>query len=275
MNKQNVVTLRIKDESSIPVEADSICPDFFAKRTNSEIRALPIFYGRRKIAIGDLFSVEGQASDKIIIQGNLDHFKRIGQKMTRGTIEINGNAGMHLGAYMQGGEILVHGCAHDWLGAHMKGGIIRIQGDTGHFAGGGYPGEKRGANHGVILINGSAGNETGVRMRRGLIVIMGDTGEFTGANLIAGTICVFGHLGERAGAGNKRGTIVALKDAAPLLPTYRYQCRYQPVFLRLYIDYFRKLGIPDLNGRLSGYFRRFAGDINTVGKGEILIYDQH
>ena len=44
--------------------------------------------------------------------------------MTRGTIAIQGNAGMHLGAYMKGGTIEVSGNASDWVGAEMSDGLI-------------------------------------------------------------------------------------------------------------------------------------------------------
>jgi len=269
----NGVTLRVKEATSLPVEADSISPDLFVDRTNSEIKNLPLFCGRRKVNVGDLFIVEGETADKIIIKGDVKNYKKIGQNMTRGRITVAGDVGMHLGAYMQGGEIIVHGDVHDWAGAHMQGGIIRIKGNGGHFAGAGYPGEKRGANRGAILIEGNAGNETGTRMRRGLIVVTGDTGEFTGANLIAGSIFVFGRLGERAGAGNKRGSIVAMGDTAPLLPTYHYQCRFQSVCLRVYLRCIRSWGLPVSDDQMDGSFRRFSGDITALGKGEILIHD--
>ena len=269
----NGVTLSVKEATSLPVEADSISPDLFVDRTNSEIKNLNLFCGRREVTIGDLFTVEGEASDMITLKGSLRNYKKIGRNMTRGRITVTGDVGMHLGAYMRGGEIIVHGSAHDWAGAHMQGGIIRIKRNGGHFVGAGYPGEKRGANRGAILIEGNAGNETGARMRRGLIVVMGDTGEFTGANLIAGSIFVFGRLGERAGAGNKRGSIVAMGDTAPLLPTYHYQCRFQPVYLRFYLRRIRSWGLRVSDGEIDGYFRRFSGDITTLGKGEIVIHD--
>ncbi len=271
----NCVTLDLKTDSTLPVEADSISPDLFAGLSNREIKDLPLFYGRRRMTLGDLFHVKGEKSDRIIINGNLDHYKRIGQAMTCGEILINGNAGMHTGAYMSGGSILIKGDARDWLGAHMKGGFIRLSGNAANYTGAAYVGEKRGANHGTILIQGSAGNETGARMRRGLIVVMKDTGDFTGANLIAGTIIVLGRLGGMPGPGNKRGSIVALGEVSRLLPTYSSQCFFVPVFLSLYKSLFKEWGLDLAAEKLTGCFQRFAGDINTVGKGEILIYDKH
>jgi formylmethanofuran dehydrogenase subunit C len=268
------VTLRLKEPATIPIEADSICPDNFVGRSQAEIKALPAFYGRRKVSLGDLFTVEGEDSDSIIVKGDLRHVKKIGQRMTRGFITVRGDVGLHLGAYMRGGEIVVEGNAGDWAGAHMQGGRIWIRGNAGHLLGAAYRGEKRGMNRGVIVVEGDAGQEVGAQMRRGLIVVLGDVGDFAGAKMIAGSIFVFGRLGARAGAGMKRGTIVALADHEELLPTFHYECRFQPVFLRYYLLQLRAWGLPITDEYLNGTYRRCHGDITALGKGEILIYDQ-
>lgn len=268
------VVLRLKESSSIPTEADCISPDQFIGRTEAQIRALPIFYGRRRMTLGDLFTVEGENSDTILIEGDLHHVKKIGQRMTQGRITVRGQVGMHLGAYMRGGEITVEGNAGDWVGAHMQGGRIWIKGDAGHLVGAAYRGEKRGINRGTIIVEGHAGREIGAQMRRGVIVVMGDVGDFAGARMIAGTILVFGRLGARAGAGMKRGTIVAFGEHAELLPTFRYDCCWQPTFLRYYLLRLRAWGLTISDQYLEGVYHRYHGDITTLGKGEILLYDQ-
>lgn len=267
--------MRLKEPGSIPIEADCICPDLFAQRRQAEIRALPVFYGRHRVALGDLFTVEGEKSDIIVIEGNLRHVKKIGQRMTRGHITVRGDVGLHLGAYMRGGEITVEGNAGDWAGAHMQGGRIWIKGNAGHLLGAAYHGEKRGVNRGTIVVEGSAGREIGARMRRGLIVVMGDVDDFAGARMIAGSILVFGNLGARAGAGMKRGTIVAFGECRELLPTFRYDCCFQPAFLRYYLLRLRAWGLAISDKHLEGFYHRYHGDITALGKGEILIHDQH
>lgn len=271
---QYAVTLRLKEATTIPIEADSICPDQFVGRSQAEIEALPAFYGRRKVTLGDLFSMEGEDSDQIVVEGDLRHVKKIGQGMTRGRILVRGDVGLHLGAYMRGGEIVVEGDAGDWAGAHMQGGRIWIKGNAGHLLGAAYRGEKRGMNRGVIVVEGDAGQEVGAQMRRGLIVVLGNVGDFAGVKMIAGSIFVFGRLGARAGAGMKRGTIVAFADHADLLPTFRYDCRYQPVFLRHYLLQLRAWGVSIGDEYFEGFYRRYTGDVTALGKGEILIYDQ-
>ena len=273
-DETNAVTLRLKEPTTIPIEADSICPDHFVGRSQAEIEALPAFYGRRKVTLGDLFTVEGEDSDQIVVEGDLRHVKKIGQRMTRGRITIRGDVGLHLGAYMRGGEIVVEGDAGDWAGAHMQGGRIWVRGNAGHLLGAAYRGEKRGMNRGVIVVEGDAGQEVGAQMRRGLIVVLGNAGDFAGAKMIAGSIFVFGRLGARAGAGMKRGTIVALADHEELLPTFRYDCRFQPTFLRYYLLQLQAWGMSVDDEYFDGFYRRYNGDVTALGKGEILIYDQ-
>jgi len=267
--------LRLRESSTLPIEADCISPDHFAGRSRAEIKALPVYYGRRKVTLGDLFAVDGDGEDEIIVEGDLCHVKRIGQGMSRGRVAIHGDVGPHLGAEMRGGEILVHGDVDGWAGAQMSGGVIRVCGNAGPLLGAAYPGEKRGMRGGVIIVEGDAGPRAGERMRRGLVAVQGSAGEFAGARMIAGSIFVLGALGARAGAGMKRGTIVALGGLADgLLPTFCYACTYRPAFLRFYLRRLREWGLPVVQEQVEGLFRRYTGDVTTLGKGEILVYDQ-
>jgi formylmethanofuran dehydrogenase subunit C len=271
-NEPDIVTLRLREATTIPIEADSICPDLFVSRTLAEIKTLPAFYGSRKVTLGDLFEIEGDRSDIVVVEGDLGHVKKIGLRMNHGRVLVRGNVGLHLGAYMRGGEIIVEGNASDWAGAQIQGGVIRIKGNAGHRVGAAYPGEKRGANRGTIIVEGNAGREVGARARRVLIVVQGDVGEFAGAYMIAGSIIVLGRLGKRAGAGNKRGTIVALGETPEILLTYRYECTMRPVFLRCYLRRLLDWGLPVPKAALDGDFRRYSGDVTSLGKGEILVY---
>jgi formylmethanofuran dehydrogenase subunit C len=265
-----MITIRLREPSTMPIEADSICPDRLVGRSRAEIQALPAFYGRREVTVGDLFTIEGEDSDDILVEGNLSHVKKIGLGMSRGRITVLGNVGLHLGAYMRGGEIMVQGDVADWAGAHMRGGRIWIKGDAGHLVGAAYRGEKRGMNRGLIVVEGNAGQEAGARMRRGLIVVLGDAGPFAGVKMIAGSIFVFGRLGARAGAGMRRGSIVAFGNRAELLPTFLYDCRFQPTYLRFYLLRLREWGLPVTDEYLDGSYDRYHGDVTALGRGEIL-----
>ena len=269
-----MITLTLKEKHSIPLEAEVISPDHFLGKNTAEIAKMKIALGNQAAQLGDFFAINGDGVDEIHLEGDLSRVKHVGEGMTQGRIEIHGDAGMHLGAKMRGGEILVHGNAGDWVGAEMHGGFIRIQGDAGHGLGGAYRGSPRGMNRGLIIVEGSTRNETGAFMRRGLIVVLGDVGDFAGAFMLAGTLLVFGQVGPRPGAGIKRGTIVAFHPLE-LLPTFRYDCRFRPGFLRLILQSLRQRRLEIGDEYMSGYYRRFSGDLTALGKGEILVYDQH
>lgn len=269
-----MIRLTLKTEPVVPLEADTITPDHFLGKTAAEISVLPLLHGNERVPLGDFFSVSGDGSAEIIIEGNLRRVKWIGARMTQGRITIHGDVGMHLGSGMRGGEIVVHGNVDHWAGAEMAGGLIYIRGHAGHSLGGAYQGSPRGMNRGMIVVTGNAGSKVGAAMRRGVIAIGGEIGEFAGAFMIAGNIFAFGRLGARAGAEMKWGSIVALGEVAEILPTFRYSCRYQPVFLRPYLRTLAGFGLPVTEAHLTGHYHRYCGDLTSLGKGEILIYDQ-
>jgi len=268
-----MTTLTLKSQLEMPLEAGVIVPDRLDGCSAAAVAAMPVTYGNEAACLGDFFQVDGEGSTEIVLEGDLGRVKNIAAAMTRGKVEIRGNAGMHLGAAMCGGEIDVHGNAGDWAGAEMNGGSIHIRGNTGHGLGGAYRGSRRGMNRGLILVEGDAGNEAGAVMRRGLIVVTGNAGDFAGAFMTAGTIIVLGMLGMRAGAGLLRGTIVTCRQPE-LLPTFRYDCSYSPNFLKLMFQDLRRRGLEVADAYMEGSYRRYSGDLNRLGKGEILIYDQ-
>jgi formylmethanofuran dehydrogenase subunit C len=270
-----MLLLKYHGTTTIPVEAECITPDQVAGKSLAEIEALRVQHGNQQAPLSEFFTVSGDSNDQqIVIEGDCTRVKLIGSLMTCGRITVHGNAGMHLGAEMKGGEIHVHGNAGDWVGAEMRGGRIHVHGDAGHLVGAGYRGSSVGMRGGVILVDGKAGNEIGSGMRRGLIALGGDTGDFTGAGLIAGSIFVFGQPGIRMGANMKRGTIACFGDQPHLLPTFRFDCSYRPVFLNLYLRQLRDWGFAVADEHLHGPVRRFSGDLVSLGKGEVLYWQR-
>jgi formylmethanofuran dehydrogenase subunit C len=261
----------------IPLEADCLAPDRLAHLSVAQIEKLPVQFGNRQCALADFFRAQGDPSDlELRLAGDCSTVKLIGTQMTGGRIVVEGDVGMHLGAEMVGGGIRVEGNADDWVGAEMKGGRIDVRGNAGHLVGGAYRGGKVGMTGGIILIGGRAGNEIACAMRRGFVVIGGDSGDFAGVGMIAGTVFIFGKPGIRPGAGMKRGTIglFGLEGEFPtFLPTFRYDCAYQPEFLWLYFDRLKQWRFPvqpiDLH---RGLAHRYSGDLLEGGKGEILAW---
>jgi len=273
------IVLTPRGFSSIPIEADVISPDVFAGKTLQEIRNLPIYYGNEEIEMKEYIHAQGKVADDpenqlIVIDGDARHIKQIGTKMTAGRIVVQGWAGMHLGAQMSGGDITVEGNCLDWAGAEMKGGLIRILGDAGNLLGAAYRGSSEGMTGGCIAVTGSVGSEMGSFMRRGMIVVLGDTGDFTGVHMNGGEIFIFGKTGKRVGAQAKGngGFIACFGGVEDMLPTYRLDTTYTPVFMRLYLkELYEKLGLSVATQFIDTPMKRYRGDLAVSGNAEILV----
>ena len=70
----------------------------------------------------------------------------------------------------------------------------------------------------------------------------------------------------------KRGTIALFGPSAPLLPTFRYDCTYRPVFMWTYLQQLAHWKFAPAQKHFSGSYRRYSGDLVALGKGEILIH---
>ncbi len=262
-----MIKLTLKEALTIPAEADCITPDNLHNKSNDEIKSQPVYWGNKKLTLGDLFDVEGEKSDEITVIGDCDKVKLIGSQMSFGSIHVKGNVGFNTGSYMTGGKITVDGDARDYLGAMMEGGLVVCKGNAGNFTGGAYKGEMAGMQGGEIIVHGNAGMETGCFMRRGLIVIGGDTDDFAGVFMLAGTILVLGNAGLRAGANMKRGTIILMNET-DVLPGFYEGCEFESPAISMILKRASTFGFdtPD-----SSAFKRFYGDVTSLGKGEILI----
>ncbi|MDD3042250.1 MAG: formylmethanofuran dehydrogenase subunit C, partial [Methanosarcinaceae archaeon] len=192
-----LVKLSLKEANKIPIEAEYITPDAFAGKTKEEIETLPVWYGNEQHPIGDFFKVEleGSASaeeTKIVIEGDVSRVKRIGQGMTAGEIEINGNVDMHCGSNMAGGKIVINGDADSWLGCEMKGGEIVLNGNATYYVGSGYRGESCGMKGGKITVNGNTKDYLGEHMCGGEIQVKGNVGLLPAISNNGGTITIEG-----------------------------------------------------------------------------------
>ncbi|MBX7105440.1 MAG: hypothetical protein K1X57_15250, partial [Gemmataceae bacterium] len=141
-------------------------------------------------------------------------------------------------------------------------------GTGGHHAGAAYPGGRRGMRGGTLLVDGQVGDGCGAVMRRALVAV-GGAGDYCGASVIAGTIVVRGTMGRYAGMAMKRGTIVALGPLPELLPTFRESCEYRPAFMAMYGRKLESLGFRVRNW--PDCYRRFCGDLVSLGQGEVLV----
>ena len=270
---------KLKEQPTVPLEAESLSPDVIAPLAMDAVCGLPLYLGKRRCRVDDFFDVtsdpgESANSDHVQICGDARKVKLIGRGMTHGHIDVVGNVGMHLGASMKGGAIHVHGDAGDWAGAEMSGGVIRIDGNAGGQIGAAYRGSMAGMRGGTILIGGGAGLEVGMRMKRGLIAIKGRVRDFAGLQMKGGTIVLLGGAEIRTGAWMMRGTIISLAPI-PLLPTFAYACQYDPTFLRIYARQLSEFGFQIPCNARAGSYHRYSGDTSVPGKGEILLWQAH
>ncbi len=257
--------------TAVPVEVEGILPDRLRDHSLAEIERVRIFHGNRQVPLAELFAVSGDPADnRIEFVGDLSGVHHIGDGMTSGEIEVNGNAGRHVGALMTGGRITVRGSVGDWAGAEMHGGAIHVAGSAGHLVGAAYHGSKKGMTDGTITIGGDAGDEIGVSMRRGTVAVAGSCGNSAGFAMIAGTILVFGGCGNRVGAGMKRGTIGLLGPRpAAMLPTFRHAGRFRPLFLRLLFAELARMQLPFDRNLKDAELQLYHGDLLALGKGEV------
>jgi formylmethanofuran dehydrogenase subunit C len=267
-----MITLTLQEQPTVPLEAEVISPDLFVDLSNDEIRNLTVYHGKRQRPLGDFFSVEGERSDELVLQGDLHRVRWLGRGMTRGSLTVHGSVGMHLGARMRGGRIEVFGDAGDWIGAEMKQGFIHVHGNGGGQIGAAYRGSMSGMRNGTIIVDGSAGLEVGMRMRRGTIVIRGRAKDFTGLQMKGGTIVLCEGAEIRTGAWMARGTIISLQPLH-LLPTFSYGCAHVPLFINLLANYLAPLGVSLPSDRSTGIYRQYQGDAAVPGKGELLLWE--
>lgn len=266
-----MLTLTLKNQPSVPLEAECLSPDRMAALDFRDVAALPVFLGKRRHRLDDFFEIEGSPGEELELRGDLTKVKWIGRGMSRGRIRVVGNAGMHLGAFMSGGEIEVAGNASDWVGGEMTGGRIHIRGNAGGQLGSAYRGSVSGMSGGTVLVEGSAGIEIGMRMKRGLIAIRGPVRDFAGLQMKGGTIILLSGGELRTGAWMSRGTIISLRPLR-LLPTFAPACTFSPTFVRLYSRFLAPYGFDLPFDYHVGSYQRFAGDASVPGKGEILVW---
>ncbi len=272
-------TLSLKAVPPVPIEAESLVPENVLGKNAQDIGRLPLLVGTRSETVSEWFEVSVTESDRgaahdgqadLVLRGDLTRFKRLGERMSRGRMVVEGSVGFHAGAYMTGGTLTIDGDAGDFAGAHMQGGRLVIRGSAGHYTAAAYRGRAIGMQGGTLVIMGSAGQMLGARMRRGLIYVLGDTGDVTGFNMRAGTIIVGGTPGARVGARMVRGTICLLGGATALLPTFSYDCTYQPIVWTLLHRHLVQHGLAPQAGPQAS-FRHFSGDANEGGRGEVLV----
>ena len=265
--KPLVFTLRGRPDQRL--DLSSLAPHRLAGLSDADIEKIELQTTRRRVAVGDVFRLRMGETGQVRIEASCERLDRIGQEMNGGEIVVEGDVGARVGRLMKSGRLTVRGSTGPWAASGMKGGTIEIFGDAGDRLGGPVAGEVAGMRGGVVVVHGRAGERAGDRLRRGTIVVEGDAGAYAGSRMIAGTLVVLGRTGPLPGYLMKRGTIILGDRSEELSPTFIDCGVHDLVALRLMASFLA--GHSARAGKLFRRpMRRFAGDMATLGKGEII-----
>lgn len=256
-----LVTLTPSQTPELYLECDLISPDVFAGKTAEAIADLEVREGKVRCRLGDFFDIAGAPGKTaeetdIRIAGDCGRVKYIGNKMTAGSITVEGNADMYVGSWMKGGRIYVTGNVHSFCGIAMEGGEILVDGDAENYVGCAYRGDWRGMRGGTIRIRGRAGNDIGTFMLGGTIIIENDAFIHVSTHAEGGTVVIKGDVEGRVGGQMVKGDVYVFGEIEYMLPG------------------FRQVGVVEreIDG-VTGKFTHYIGDLgerHPKRKGEVI-----
>ena len=264
-------TFRLKAPSTERLDLSALTPGNLATLANHDISSLKVGMGKTALAVGEAFDVSGTSGDTVTIEAasgaTLDF---VGAGLTGGTIRVNGNVGAYTGRKMSGGKIEINGNAGNFLASGLSGGLIHVKGNAGNNLGGILAGDRFGMIGGIVVVEGNVGARTGDKMRRGTVIVRGKTGEAAGSRMIGGTIWAEGGFGPVPGLMMRRGTLIG-SSVERLLPTFVDCGNHDLVMVRI-LGRYLKATLGDLAPKPMPLFvQKIAGDMATIGKGEILL----
>ncbi|MEW8049665.1 MAG: formylmethanofuran dehydrogenase subunit C [Candidatus Thiodiazotropha endolucinida] len=267
----SALTLKLRNSLSQRLDMSPFSPEHLAGKRADEIARIPLWLGNRQVDTGELFTIEGKVTERIVIQSESDRLDRIGADMAGGCIRIEGNSGAYLGCGMRNGTIQVSGNVGVAAGCAMQGGRLEITGNAGDFLGGAIAGERQGMRGGTIILKGTAGDRAGDLMRRGTILIGGDCGDYCVSRMVAGTMVVLGQCGAQAGMAMRRGTLILTRQPASMPVTFNDNGQHHLHFLTLLTRSFKEH--PPFSNLVerSNRVHRWLGDLSCGGQGEILV----
>src|SRR5690606_22715522 len=207
------VTVTIKTQPELLLEADNISPDAFAGKKAAEITTLHAYEGREQYTLGKSFDVSGDAGataadTRIIVKGDVSRVKYIGMKMSAGEGIIEKDAAMHVGAWRQGGKLTAKGNVDAFAGIGMKGGELIIEGNAGNYLGAAYRGDWRGMQGGLIRVKGNAGSDIGYFMNGGTIIVEGNADVHIATHAEGGKVVIKGDAKSKIGGQMVEGEII-------------------------------------------------------------------
>ncbi len=259
--------LRAAPEQRLDLSA--LVPSRLAAQDLGAIERITLNTTRQPVCVGDVFRLRKGDASAVVIEGGSERFDQIGAMMESGSLLLDGDAGMCAGRLMAGGILEIRGSVGPWAASGVRGGLLKIAGEAGDFLGGPLAGERTGMRGGTVIVHGNAGARAGDRLRRGLIIVEGRAGPHVGSRMIAGTLVTCRQAEELPGVLMRRGTLV-LGVSTALTPSFVPAGAAGTVFLGLLADTLRPLSRRAAR-IVTGPLQRFAGDMATLGRGEVLI----
>lgn len=220
------VTITMKNQPALYLEADNITPDMFAGKKAAEIAALHVHEGNKTKKLGDFFEVSGDAGataadTKIVVKGDTKKVKFLGFKMSAGELVIEGSTDQYTGAWMKGGKLTVKGSVDAFAATAMKGGELVIDGNAGNYLGAAYRGDWRGMSGGKILVRGNAGSDIGQYMLGGEIVVNGNADVHVMTHAEGGKTIIKGNARSKNGGQMVEGTIIVFGSIDVMMPGFK------------------------------------------------------
>lgn len=262
--------LKLRAQPDERLDLSQVVPGALAGMPVIDIERLVIGSTRRRLRVADVFSVSGVVGDSLTIDGGSDRLDFVGAGHAGGTIVVEGDVGAYAGRRMRAGELDVRGSAGPWFASGLGGGVVKLKGAAGDNLGAPSAGERFGIAGGIVIIEGGAGASAGDRMRRGTVIVRGACGPMAGLRMMGGTIWAEGGFGEAPGTMMRRGTLIG-PSVARFPPTFADCGRHELLILRILSRYLADALGALAPGPVNGPVRRWAGDMATIGKGEILL----
>ena len=268
----SALTLTLKETPRQRVDLSPLASDLLKGKSQTEISAIELSSGNRRLRVGELFSLCGDDPSSLVIKNSCDKLDRIGEAMNSGSITVHGHAGAYLGFAMKNGVITVHGSVGAYAASGMKNGLLHVRGNADDFLAAAIPGDRHGMMGGVVIITGDAGDRVGDHMRGGAVLIEGNAGDYCASRMLAGTIAVLGKAARFAGHGMKRGTLLLSSMPTELPATFNdcgaHYLNYLTLLIKSWQSLDSKFALLEPRSRV----RRYMGDLANAGKGEILVW---
>lgn len=265
----STLTLTLRQAPARPVDLSALIPSKLAGLPAYQIEKIALGEGAHAPRVGDLFAVSGAAADRLAIVGGSSFFDYVGAGLDAGTLVVDGAVGNYAATAMKGGRLELKGDAGAYLATRLSGGLVTLKGNAGDFLGGTRPGDRFGMVGGIVIVDGNTGERAGERMRRGTVIARGTFGRAAGSRMVGGTLWTEAGFGAGPGLMLRRGTLIG-PSVERFLPTFS-DCGWHDLNIVKIMNKYIAETLGSLAPRpLPPVVRRFAGDLASLGKGEIL-----